>query len=494
MKKKVLAALLAVCMILSTCVLYASAKDYKTGNTLVGATSATLKIGTKGSDYEIPVTVTVQSNPSLATGTTQLSAEQIDKVFTFRKTGTSTTYKYASALSQYLTIDAVADDSAKTVTIKKVETTKFLKKCDVTADFTDKDTVEHNSETMSPLEDVPMYEIDVASAPKATGVKFTNNLCTLTMGVRFFGKTYDNLVASEIAKVTATVKRENMDSVISVSNKIEDLMIGDIVELVPSLKDPSEKDYYEFRCWVDGSGNVITTDGNVTVDKDSNKLTVKINGNSAAYYAAFVEKKNRFTISYSATGSGKLVYAEGREVFPGDAQISVLEGRNATFTFVPDEGYEVAHVYIDKGTEYAKDVASFIYLVDSTDLLASLKELIAATDKDNYTYTFENVIGDHTIEVVYQKVKVLEEPSGKDLPTVAAEGITLATGADAENGDGENGGATTVPAEDGAAANGGSAASGVVNPATGSTGAIAVFATLSVAACAAFVTAKKKED
>ena len=110
-------------------------------------------------------------------------------------------------------------------------------------------------------------------------------------------------------------------------------------------------------------------------------------------------------------------------------------------------------------------------------------------------------MSDHTIEVTFMPIENFEVPSGKELPTIEAEGITLATGANGEGGEGgEGGGAnganggTTVPAEGGAAGNGGSAVGGVVNPATGSTGAIAVFAALSVAAAAAFVTAKKKED
>ena len=263
-------------------------------------------------------------------------------------------------------------------------------------------------------------------------------------------------------------------------------MPGDTVTLKASLKDEAEKEYYGFYCWVDGSGNVLST---------SDTVEHTVDGTDVAFYATYVELKDRFTIDYTSNGDGKVIYNEGREVFSGDAQISVLGGRDATFTFVPDEGFEVAKVVIDGKT----DVASFKSINLEKLLqgdLSSLKNLINATNKETYCYTFPKVGADHTIEVTFAPIENFEAPSGLDLPTVEAEGITLATGADAENGEGGNSGsgATTVPAEDGAAGNGGNAAGGVVNPATGSTGAIAVFAVLSVAAGAAFVTMKKKED
>jgi len=147
----------------------------------------------------------------------------------------------------------------------------------------------------------------------------------------------------------------------------------------------------------------------------------------------------------------------------------------------------VSKVLID-----GKNVISFLSLVDSTDLLKSLKILINASNKETYTYTFEKVAADHTIEVEFAPIENFEAPSGLELPTVEAEGIELETGAaDAKDADGKD--ATTVPAENGAAANG-SAVGGVVNPATGSGSAVAVFAVLTVAAGAAFVTMKKKED
>ena len=221
--------------------------------------------------------------------------------------------------------------------------------------------------------------------------------------------------------------------------------------------------------------------------------------------------------NYSAGEHGKIAYQEESStnkvltrslLKSSDGQLSVLSGHAVTFVFTPDEGYQVAHVYVDKtGNGTKTDIASFGSLLKGGSVIAALRALVNATNKDVYQYTFTSADLSgfpsqiRSIEVEFMKVDPIEAPSGLDMPTVAAEGLTLATGAadengsNAANGNGDsNGAATTVPAENGAAGNGGSAVSGVVNPATGSTGAVAVFAVLSVAAGAAFVTAKKKED
>ncbi len=491
MKKKVLAVLLAVCMIAGSCVLFASAATtFAVGDYVekINASSSlladNLKKVTKGSDFEIPVTAEAKSNIELSTGTKEVTASNVDSLVTFKK-GTST-LTFSKDLANYF--DVLGTISGDTATISfnsKAANHLEVYKVDAAIDTaTDTDVSAKLTEQESAVSE--KYNLS-PSTLTATVSKWTNKLSSVTMGVRFFGSTYDNLVAAEIAKVTAVVDRKSGASTTvntSVTNVIKDLMIGDEVTLTASLKDDAEKEFYGFYCWVDGSGNVLST---------SQTIKHVVNGTDVAFYATYVELKDRFTVDYSSNGNGKVIYNEGREVFNGDAQISVLGGRDATFTFVPDEGYEVAKVLIDGKL----DVASF-KSIDLTKLLtgdlSSLKTLINATNKDTYCYTFPAVASDHSIEVTFSPIENFEAPSGLDLPTVEAEGITLATGAADENG-GEGGeGGTTVPAENGAAGNGGSAVSGVVNPATGSTGAIAVFAVLSVAAAAAFVTAKKKED
>lgn len=504
MKTRVLAVLLAVCMIAGTCVLSASAATYEfKADTYVmkidpngDFTAGNLKQVKAGTDYNIPVTAEAKDDIELSSATKKIDASNVDSLVKFKKTGTTTTYSFKSELSKYI----------------KITNGSFGGEDNKTASITFEEKVPENNVTVYKVNtaiSTDDYSANVADNLSSTGVtarmyiltpssvtavvsKWTNKLSSVTMGVRFFGDTYNNLVASEIAKVTAVVERKSGATTTtnsSVTNVIKDLMIGDVLTLKAELKDPAtESEFYGFYCWVDGSGNVLST---------SPTITHTVDGSDVGFYATFVELKNRYTIDYKSNGNGKVVYTEGREVFSGDAQISVLEGRDATFTFVPDEGYEVAKVLIDGKT----DIASFKTVALAkllTGKLAALKTLINATNKDVYSYTFPKVMGDHTIEVTFMPIENFEVPSGKELPTIEAEGITLATGANGEGGEGgEGGGAnggTTVPAEGGAAGNGGSAVGGVVNPATGSTGAIAVFAALSVAAAAAFVTAKKKED
>ncbi|MBQ7545810.1 MAG: NPXTG-anchored protein [Clostridia bacterium] len=489
MKKKVLAVLVAVCMIVSTCVLFASAATFAQ-NTYVEKINANANLlpdnikAIASNAFNIDVTASAKTGITLNSGTTEVNDSNVDSLVQF-KAGTAT-LTFAKDLASYFTVSGTISGNNATVNFAE-KSSNNMEVYQVTSAIDTATDTDIAAKT-SPVANAKKYNLSPATV-NATVSKWVTKLSSVTMGVRFFGSTYDNLVASEIAKVTATVNRKSGASTkvtTSVTNVIKDLMPGDTVTLKASLKDEAEKEYYGFYCWVDGSGNVLST---------SDTVEHTVDGTDVAFYATYVELKDRFTIDYTSNGDGKVIYNEGREVFSGDAQISVLGGRDATFTFVPDEGFEVAKVVIDGKT----DVASFKSINLEKLLqgdLSSLKNLINATNKETYCYTFPKVGADHTIEVTFAPIENFEAPSGLDLPTVEAEGITLATGADAENGEGGNSGsgATTVPAEDGAAGNGGNAAGGVVNPATGSTGAIAVFAVLSVAAGAAFVTMKKKED
>lgn len=490
MKTKVLAVLLAVCMIAGSCVLFASAATFAAGSYVekINASGSLLADNIKaiasGTGFNIAVTATAKTSSELNSGSTTVNADNVDSLVTFKR-GTST-ITFKNDLAPYFDVDGTISGNTATINFSAKATNGMdVYKVISTIDTTTDTDVSTKLEKVSPAD---KYVLTPASLTVG-GVKFVTKLSSVTMGVRFFGSTYNNLVASEIAKVTAVVERKSGASTTtntSVTNSIKDLMPGDVVTLTASLKDPAESEFYGFYCWVDGAGNVLST---------SETIQHTVDGKDVAFYATYIELKDRFTVDYSSNGNGKVIYNEAREVFNGDAQISVLGGRDATFTFVPDEGYEVSKVLIDGKT----DIASFktIALANLlTGKLAALKDLINATNKDVYSYTFKNVSTDHSIEVTFSPIENFEVPSGKELPTIEAEGITLATGAAAENGEGGEGGngGTTVPAENGAAGSGASAIGGVVNPATGSTGAIAVFAVLSVAAGAAFVTAKKKED
>ena len=484
MKKRLFAVLMAVCLVFGTCTLFASAA-IDAGKYLKGDESA-LKIATEGTDFNKSLSITAKSGATLPLGTTTLTAENIDDVFTF-KSGSSTV-KYEGNLDQYITITATVDASGnveitgaeqkKTITIYEVST-----KIDADAPI----KYDDYKENLIKDEKHIYKDADVLALEGTKNtVTFVAKLHSLTTGVRFFGSTYNNLVASEIAQVTAVYTRNGGEPVTSVTNKVEDLMTGETVSLTASLKDiETNSKFYKFYCWVDGSGTVLETNETITWTAGSSP---------SAVYATYVEIVDRVRINYSAGENGSIVYNESREVFKGEGQVSVLEGKEATFTFVPDEGYEVAKVIINGD----KDVASFLSVFDGGFSLEALKDLINATNKEVYSYTFtaEQLTGDidviRSVEVTFQKVAALETPTGKDLPTVAPEGITLATGVagdEAEGGEGAD--ATTVPAENNAS-NGGSD-DGIVNPQTGSASVVAVFAVLSVAAGAAFVTSRKKD-
>lgn len=493
MKKRLFAVLMAVCLVLSTCVLFASAAttNYKVGDYLIGSDDS-LKVAKSGTDYNIALTISAKSNATLPVGTTTLSASNIDDVFTF-KAGTKTV-KYSGTLDKYITIDATVDSTGTLVTINDISQESAGKAYVVATAFDDESPIAHSKCSDYLEADKVSYDLyddaDVlAMKGKTNSVKLVSKLQSLTTGVRFFGSTYNNLVASEIAQVEAVYTR-NGNEVKSVTNKIEDLMTGEEVNLTASLKfadkdedgkNDNEK-FYAFYCWVDASGTVLST---------SKSITWVAGTSPSAVYATFVETVDRVRISYSAGENGKIVYNEGREIFKGDGQISVLEGKEATFTFVPDEGYEVATVVING----KKNVSSILNLLSDFSLEA-LKDLINATNKEVYSYTFtaEELTGNvemvRSIAVTFQKVEALEAPDGKDLPTVAPEGITLATGVAGEEAEG-NADATTVPAEKNNGSDGSS--DGIVNPQTGSASAVAVFAVLSVAAGAAFVTSRKKD-
>jgi len=308
-------------------------------------------------------------------------------------------------------------------------------------------------------------------------VTWVTKLYDLQIGVRKYGENGNNLVASNIATVTATV---NATQATSVQDKIYDLQYDDTVTLTATLKTEYE-DYYEFFCWVDGAGNVKQYDPTVTV----------IMRESCAVFAVYRDKADRYVVTYDSNEGGKIVFSDGEnlKIFEGDGQVSVFEGSSPKFTFVPDEGYEVSKVVVNEdGTP--KEVSSIKSLLsalfnasDFDDALSIFGTYADATNKDVYSYTFKNIARNATISVTFIKSKVYEPASGVEY----VPGPELST--DAADADGDGAGATTLPAE-----NDGSSNADVVNPQTGSTTAIAAFATLSLAAAAAFVTAKKKRS
>ena len=528
MKKRVLAALLAVCMIVGTCVLFASAEGEKTyattSNSYKTVDSNGNSVSLSGKQFK-DLAGLEQASASVNhelkkvdKPTLSVSAEKVDD------SNVSGLISGFNASDLYVASSGSLGPETKTVTFTvKVRPEKQYKYAILQ---TLKDASSEGDAAETPLVDGVHYNIaewntikDATDPPftyqfTVDNIERTESLVNLKLGLRFYGdNSYVNLNADEIAIIKAQVVRKDPKEkgYTTYANTVFDLSDQDSVILTTYLKDAGEADYYNFYGWVDGNGKILKKAKDCTetvVDGVSQYTWNACKANAGAVYAAYVEKVDRVTITYSCSGEGDFrAFSDDREIAKiggGEKNmISVMKGRDVTFTFVPKEGWEVGKVVVD-----GKNITSFasIDFTSASTLVKTIRAIINATYKDTVggqqesgSYTFESVSMPHDIYVEFVPMAVLEAPSGLDLPTVEAEGITLATGAAAENGEGGEGGnggngGTTVPAENGAAGNGGSAVSGVVNPATGSTGAIAVFAVLSVAAGAAFVTAKKKED
>ena len=394
----------------------------------------------------------------------------------------------ASDLSKYLELD-----SSSTVTLAKI-----LEHYSATVETTDTQL----NVTFSPSDATAgsYFLINGSTNPATltraiTWVKpdYEKKLYDLSIGVRKYGENGGTLVADEIANVT--YRRE--DGTTGQMDKIFDLKYGESVHLEAKIKEEYD-DFYAFSCWLDGSGNVrgYSEAIDVTFAKTVDNDTVT----SGAMYAVYKEIVDRFTVTLIASSTtavapgaekpvgGKIIYNSDLKVFDGKGIVSVLQGTSPKFTFVPDEGYYVSKVVVD-GT-VVSSVKTLLSNVFSSsqfdDALKAFGTFSDATNKDVYTYILKNVQANHTIEVVFDKVKVFVPASGVSY-VAGPELSTGATEAAAADGDAA---ATTLPAEN----NGAASVDGVVNPATGSTAAIAVFATLSIAAAAAFVSYKKKES
>jgi uncharacterized protein YndB with AHSA1/START domain len=562
MKKRVLAALLAVCMIAATCVLFASAEGditftknsyVQNGDNADTITWGTTTLGDLQDSEQIkatlkPKTSGAQLSASLADHPGNFDYEDLTKI---ADVSTGNAYFYQAYQISGVTITPSSD--GKTATVKVTVS--------VNSDASDDRVYQVGSSDINGNSYDTLQQGDFASASGAYkyringknsdtitiyNVKLVEQLHSLSMGLQFYGDhTYTNISASEIAQIESRytlIDGNGLNKgteIVSHVNSIYDLYEGQRIQLTAKLKDPKDAEDYGFKCWVDGSNNIIEKTPTIYWEAGSDPSPI---------YAVFEEKKGRVRINYSWEGEGAIAYQEStsndkvltrsllnktdgqhtdNNTTYNNGQISVLQGHTVTFVFTPKEGYEVSHVYVDrKGTGTKIDVASFKSIILNDGFgpsLAALKEMISATganrtftieaDKNRqeqiyykFTFTSDDTTGEanniRSIHVEFAPIKVYEAPTGKELPTVEPEGVTLATGAAPENAEGANGGAaTTLPPENGAAgANGASPLSGsVVNPATGSgsgTGAIAVFTTLSLAAAGAFVTVKKrnKED
>lgn len=554
MKTRILAVLLAVCMIAGSCVLFASAAEWKDSKeTYVNAgyywddlsnkTYADAKLdissGAVKSASGVPKTHTikVKEEPTLSILDTKITKDNVDQVLEFDPKFDSNVFEVSSIKTTdgYKITVSVQAEQRYAYQIKSTledekgtgdHSTQYLDCSDktVSAEKVSAHTIKGADTDVAETDKgfIKTFEI------KEKDIERIEKLVNITVGLRFYGDSgYKNLSASEIAQIEAKYDNKTVHV-----NTIPDVAQGTPIVLTASLKDPDKdgKDY-RFKCWVDSDGKVLSKDPTFKDNKTGSDYIAGQHANPI--YAVFEELKSRIRINYSSDGNGTIAYQDETStnkvvtrslLKSDDGQLSVMEGHKVKFVFTPDEGYEVAHVYVDRtGADGEKDVASFLTIMnpgESQSWWNALKVLINATNKDTYSYTFgtKDLTGFpnqiRSIRVVFQRIENFTDKDGNPVITgwelephaqlepIKAEGLELETGAAAAaaanggeaNPAGAAAGGTTLPAEDGAAGSGASAISGVINPATGSTGAIAVFAALFAAAGVAVVTVKKKED
>ncbi len=563
MKTRILAVLLAVCMIAGSCVLFASAEEWKDSKEtyvsagyysedLVGKTYANAKAAISSGDVKsltgVPKVHSIKpkEDSTLSVLDTKITKDNVSQVLEFDPAFDSSVFDVSSN-----SFSKDADTVKVTVSVKTDQRTAYQVK--TTLEDGPKGTGE-NASKYKDQSSTPITETDCASVDAHTikrlrpdddtynlssdaftvtitvkDIERVEKLVNINMGLRFYGDSgYKNLSASEIAQIEAVYDGKTMHV-----NTIPDVAQGTPIVLTASLKDPAQdgKDY-RFKCWVDSDGTVLSRSSTFKDNKTGSDYIAGQHANPI--YAVFEELKSRIRINYSSDGNGTIAYQDETStnkvvtrslLKSDDGQLSVMEGHKVKFVFTPDEGYEVAHVYVKRtgGESKETDVASFLTIMnpgESQSWWNALKVLINATNKDTYSYTFgtEDMSGFpnqiRSIRVVFQRIENFTDKDGNliiqgqelephaQLEPIKAEGLELETGAAAAaaanggeaNPAGAAAGGTTLPAEDGAAGSGASAISGVINPATGSTGAIAVFAALFAAAGVAVVTVKKKED
>ena len=209
MKKKVLAVLVAVCMIVSTCVLFASAATFAQ-NTYVEKINANANLlpdnikAIASNAFNIDVTASAKTGITLNSGTTEVNDSNVDSLVQF-KAGTAT-LTFAKDLASYFTVSGTISGNNATVNFAE-KSSNNMEVYQVTSAIDTATDTDIAAKT-SPVANAKKYNLSPATV-NATVSKWVTKLSSVTMGVRFFGSTYDNLVASEIAKVNATVNRKS---------------------------------------------------------------------------------------------------------------------------------------------------------------------------------------------------------------------------------------------------------------------------------------------
>ena len=313
MKKRLFAVLMAVCLVFGTCTLFASAA-IDAGKYLKGDESA-LKIATEGTDFNKSLSITAKSGATLPLGTTTLTAENIDDVFTF-KSGSSTV-KYEGNLDQYITITATVDDSGN-VEITDAEQKKTITIYEVATKIDADAPIKYDDYKDSLIKDEkPIYkDADIlALIGTRNSVRTKAVMCSLTTGIQIQGTTLDADL-SETTEIFVRVERYNggyTDYSISKEYMIDGIMTGDQVYLsIESAQNTNSP--YEFYCWINKLGDVLSTSPTILWTAGSNQDNY--------IYAVFVENSNYFAIDASLNS---LTYKETLQLTTKGAHPSEIE-------------------------------------------------------------------------------------------------------------------------------------------------------------------------
>ncbi|MCL2508595.1 MAG: hypothetical protein FWF05_05420 [Oscillospiraceae bacterium] len=457
MKKKILAVLVCVCLMAGLFTFAASAAAAEATIDLTITVKSEIKVA-EGKDLEtLSKTEIVSTFLDIKAGAMKATDAQVTKFIScFR-------IELESVSATKVNIRIVEDGTKNTQTTSDNPTAKF---------FTIGESVWDNPQQPFTLENVTVTR--------------SKTLYSLSMGIRKHGDKGNVLVADEIGWVSYKILNDQGQSVTTgIVDNLYDLASGTIVQLEAHLK-PEYAKYYKFSYWVDGNSQP-------NVQGEETKLNVTMN-NNGSIFAVFTEIANRVTVTLDVGDNGKVVASSNNayKIFNGDGVVSVFQGSSPTFVFFPDEGYEVAKVTVD-GKEISNikslltNIGSIFNGSNLDEILAEFKEFSNATNRDVYAYTYpkDQPQMNSKISVTFIKSKVIDPAPG----ATYAPGPDLST-SPATSGSGD--GSTTLPSEAGNNNNAGDGGSGVLNPATGSAPSIAVFATLSVAAAAAFVLIKKK--
>ena len=132
---------------------------------------------------------------------------------------------------------------------------------------------------------------------------------------------------------------ESINTTDTIYGTLLKLRPGDTVELFTELIDSANNEYYGFKCWVNGTGNILGR---------SRILTLTVENENDEIYAVYAPIKEKYSILFSSSGNGTITYDPQAQIKEESEDcIVVFEGQDVTFSFVPDEGFVLSAILLD---------------------------------------------------------------------------------------------------------------------------------------------------